>query len=87
MQVDSILTVLDVPGLVSWSAASGWVHTLAPALSPEDIMDMLGQQRRRVLKRVPKASRIPAAEKLAEMLLQAGASTQGGVEEVASKLS
>ena len=38
---------------------------LAPALSPEDIMDQLGQQRRRVLKRVPKASRIPAAEKLA----------------------
>ena len=36
--------------------------------SPEDIMEMLRQQRRRVLKRVPKASRIPAAEKLSETL-------------------
>ena len=42
----------------------------APALLPEDIMDLLGQQRRGVLKRVPKASRIPAAEKLAQTLLQ-----------------
>ena len=41
-----------------------------PALSPEDIMDLLGQQRRHVLKRVPKASRISAAEKLAQTLLQ-----------------
>ena len=42
----------------------------APAPSPVDIMDLLGQQRRRVLKRVPKALRISAAEKLAETLLQ-----------------
>ena len=33
-------------------------------------LDLLGQQRRRALKRVPKASQIPAAEKLAETLLQ-----------------
>ena len=34
----------------------------AQSSSPEDIMEMLRQRRCRVLKRVPKASRIPAAE-------------------------
>ena len=40
----------------------------AQSQSPEDIMEMLRQRRCRVLKRVPKASRIPAAEKLSETL-------------------
>jgi hypothetical protein len=38
--------------------------------SPSDIMEMLRRHRCRVLKRVPKASRIPAAEKLASTLQQ-----------------
>ena len=36
----------------------------AQSQSPEDIMEMLRQRRCRVLKRVSKASRISAAEKL-----------------------
>ena len=40
----------------------------AQGQSPEDIMEMLRQRRCRVLKRVPKASRTPAGEKLSETL-------------------
>ena len=42
--------------------------TLIPARSSSDINDLLLHHRCRVLKRVPKASRIPAADKLAETL-------------------
>ena len=42
--------------------------TTAPVQSPTDIMELLCQRRCRVLKRVPKASRIPAADKLSETL-------------------
>jgi hypothetical protein len=43
----------------------GFFCSVMPAV---DIMELLRQRRCRVLKRVPKASRITAAEKLAEML-------------------
>ena len=38
------------------------------AQSPDDVLQLLRHLRCRVLKRVPKASRIPAAEKLADTL-------------------
>jgi hypothetical protein len=55
---------LASPDLASTSSSAN------QSQSPSDIMEMLRQCRCRVLKRVPKASRIPAAEKLAGTLQQ-----------------
>jgi hypothetical protein len=52
------------------SDLSGVSPSSSPTQSSTDIMELLRHHRCRVLKRVPKASRPPAAEKLAQVLRQ-----------------
>ena len=68
------VTLRPKPGTQSSTAAaqndSANTAPSAPPLSAADIMELLRHRRCRVLKRVPKASRIPAADKLAATLRQ-----------------
>ena len=60
----------DTQSAASSAPVNGTNASATAHQSPSDIMEMLRRHRCRVLKRVPKASRIPAAEKLASTLQQ-----------------